>query len=162
MRVLFLDIDGVLNSTETPEGEIEERYAQHLDRIVYEARPLYVVLSSTWRLFADLKRVVDQRFVIFGVTPELPKGTRGEEVNEYLQRHPQFAWHAILDDDTDFRTHQPLFHTPNGLTAEIADDVIKHFARAGAGTNGLRPQKARRKPPRPPGSPGTTLKKGIG
>ena len=148
MRALFLDIDGVLNSTETPVGEIEEQYARRLDHIVWQARPLYVVLSSTWRLIADLKRTVDQRFVIFGVTPDMGNGyTRGDEIEVYLDRHPQFTQYAILDDDTDFYGRQPFFHTPHGLTDEIAESVISHYTG---------------KPPKPQGNSMTPMKKGIG
>ena len=132
MKVLFLDVDGVLNDASVPFGEVAEEYCERLDRIVWEARPLYVVLSSSWRKYADLRHEIADRFVISGTTPTLEREQiRGDEVIQWLQRHPRVSLHAILDDDPDFYPWQPLFNTPDSLTEEVADAVIAYFKEAG-------------------------------
>ena len=130
LSVLFLDIDGVLNDNSRPMDVIEEHMAAHVDRIVTDAAPLYVVLSSAWRKYSDLLPYVRQRFVIYSTTPTHRAGEpRGGEVEEWLNRNPDFTTYAILDDNNDFFDDQPLFRTEwnVGLTDEIADDVINHI-----------------------------------
>lgn len=45
---------------------------------------------------------------------------RGEEILEWLSRHPEVTRHVILDDDSDFLPRQPLVKTPfeTGLSAD--------------------------------------------
>ena len=129
MRCLFLDIDGVL-AIGSPMGEMDADRIAILERIVHECRPLYVVLSSSWRKYPDLREEVCRRIVIYSVTPTLPnEASRGDEIAEWLSKHDKFTAHAILDDDGDFHHGQPLFRTNPavGLTNELADRIIGHF-----------------------------------
>lgn len=69
---------------------------------------------------------------IVGVTMYLPSAWRGEEVRYWLLdnvKQEELQSYAILDDDADFGSDQPLFKTSTrvGLTDEIADAVIKHL-----------------------------------
>lgn len=142
MKVLFLDIDGVCNNQKTRERQgntkfigIKPELAERVRRIV-AATGCQVVLSSSWRLFPDsaawaaqhvcpfYDQTIDmQRGAVFGVTD------RGHEIKEWLDRHPDVEQYAILDDDTHFLPGQHLFNTTwaEGLTDEIADEVIKHL-----------------------------------
>lgn len=134
-RVIFLDIDGVLNCAKTA-----ERYqglygidAVLLKRFLslLEKTQAVIVLSSTWRLSDEWQAVMARYGIpVHMRTPHHPGAIRGEEVDEWLRLHPQVTEYAILDDDSDFLPHQFLFKTTwqNGLTPAICKRVEQHFA----------------------------------
>lgn len=134
-KILFLDIDGVLNYAMCKYKiggmlGIDPAKAELVRRIVADTG-CEVVLSSTWRLDAKSRAHVRQKVVKFiDITKSIGIGWRGEEVKEWLQRHPDVERYAILDDDRDFYDDQPLFRTNfygNGLTEEIAAEVIEYL-----------------------------------
>lgn len=130
MKVIFLDIDGVLNS--------EEGYKEHINKngfngaLVYaevEDRPLKllkeiinktsakIVVSSSWRIGCERsgresifgkalyekleKRLKDYGMEIYDITPSLGAGTqRGDEIREWLSKN-EIENFVILDDDCD-------------------------------------------------------------
>ena len=113
MKVLFLDIDGVLNSTRTAVAnggyphELHHREAfdwtsiKLLQRLC-DSAGVQVVLSSAWRNFCDFKDVG----AAFGLsivdrTPDHRGGPRGEEIQAWLDAHPEVTHYAIVDDDAD-------------------------------------------------------------
>lgn len=128
MRVIFLDFDGVLNSTDYFEGmhtdlgpawqDGEDKVLdgvaiERLNRIV-ERTGAKVVVSSAWRLGRTARRL--QRLLagrgfegeVIGVTeriwldtPDRSERERGEEIAEWLGRHPAVELFVILDDDSD-------------------------------------------------------------
>ena len=133
LKIIFLDVDGVLNCKETINRYdgfigIDPFLVAIFNRIIF-ATDAKIVLSSTWRLGKFSRDEVRQRVMDFiDVTPEL-KGVRGLEINTWLKDHPEVKKYAILDDEGDFLTGQPLFQTTweKGLTDEIANKVIKHL-----------------------------------
>lgn len=143
MKVLFLDIDGVVNCVTTAQRHrgvigIDPYMALLVDRII-QATGCDVVLSSTWRLWEESRKEVEKQVCKFiDVTKSMPlKGgsetkERGREINEWLSRHPEVERYAILDDSTDFFPDQDLFKTmwSTGLTQEIANEVIAHFNKS--------------------------------
>jgi hypothetical protein len=161
MRILFLDVDGVLNHREVfvpgdPAPLCRDALAQ-LKRVVDETS-CRIVLSSTWR---GVPRLVDRlpddlvrnHFHGDWRTIEIRHGItkggvylptkRGEEVDEWLGRHPEIERYAIVDDDSDFLEHQlPFFVKTSfdggGLTDAHADELIEimtHEKRADRGAN---------------------------
>lgn len=147
MKVLFLDIDGVCNSRAylyqlraknkkaTLWYGIDPEAAKLVKRIMAETKCV-VVLSSTWRLYEDGKAQVKREVCNFiDCTKDLQAGAkrgfvpRGEEIAEWLERHPAVTHYAILDDDSDFLPNQWLFKTSftEGLTEEITEAVIAHL-----------------------------------
>lgn len=140
MKVLFLDIDGVLNCKDTVNRYdgfigIDPYLVAIFNRIIF-ATDAKIVLSSTWRLAKFSRDEVRRRVMDFiDVTPRLSKPGdmsstgRGLEINAWLKEHPEVKKYAILDDDSDFLPDQPLFQTTweKGLTDEIANKVIKHL-----------------------------------
>lgn len=139
MLVLFLDIDGVVNCASTKNRfrgflGIDKNKAELVRKIVNETG-CSVVLSSTWRL-DDISRDHVRKNVcdFIDVTGDLSgtefRGSRGEEIRQWIIKHPDVTRSAILDDDSDFYADQPLFKTRfigDGLTPEIADLVIKYL-----------------------------------
>lgn len=153
MRVLFLDIDGVLNSHEFFERRTKPQQfsgmcelcvdlMSRFDRIVEETG-CKVVLSSTWRLsptyMHDLEVQGLNTNAIIDRTPtwHRPPDTgwewreRGKQIAEWLAAHPEVTRYTILDDDSDMLDEQtPSFFktsTHTGLTDEIASAVIAHL-----------------------------------
>lgn len=142
MKILFLDIDGVVNSAQFMKSEykrlgkgsllgIDPKLAQHVKRIVAETK-CDIVLSSTWRLSErgreDVKRNIGK---FIDVTPRSSSGFRGEEIEQWIKTHlrGQSFKYAILDDSSDFYDYQPLFKTDweTGINIGIANRVIKHL-----------------------------------
>lgn len=141
MKILFLDIDGVVNSEEFFEkrskGEhptdIDNYMALLVNRIV-ENTGCKVVLSSSWRGYKDGEEQIER---MIGVklhdrTPRLTESmVRGKEIQMWLDAHPEVEKYAILDDDSDMLVSQaPNFFKTDwkvGLTEEISQAVTEHL-----------------------------------
>lgn len=121
MKVVFLDVDGVLNSTEffTRNKSGGSRAMDHLDRkavrrlnTITNMTGAKVVVSSTWRLLRTLDELKfslsKAGFIgdIIGMTPDLldaPKeDRRGLEILSWLKSNEIFGVTSfvVLDDDS--------------------------------------------------------------
>lgn len=136
MKILFLDIDGVVNCATTPTGIGAVGICPHrafmVGQITLAHPDLKVVLSSTWRLCpGSYQEVVKHVVPIYASTPSIDGATRGQEIQAWLDKHPEVTKYAILDDDTDMLNEQlpNFFQTTwkDGLTEEIKERVIDHF-----------------------------------
>ena len=152
MNIIFLDIDGVLNShrklievynkTHKPHSgynyPFDEICLNNLKRLV-EVTNSKLVITSTWRkdkegrdtLIKALKEYqLDQS--IIGYTPILNQ-PRGIEIQAYLntlEHHPNFI---ILDDDTDMESLIDYLVKTNisvGLTEENVEEGIKKISKS--------------------------------
>ena len=105
MKIIFLDIDGVLNDfssvasiwNDTP----TDTHLKCLKNIV-DQTGAEIVLSSTWRLGRSTRKIVEDRLADFGMklfdcTKELED--RATEIEEWLSRHPEVIDYVILDDE---------------------------------------------------------------
>jgi hypothetical protein len=140
MNVIFLDIDGVLVTTRTFLARFEDRNAfdpvgcRIIHRICNHFK-VKLVISSTWRFHSDLNTVDVPRAPDDHLRRNLEKEdllrylhddwrtidlhrfnndkVRGDEIAEWLSRHPEVKKYAILDDDSDMLASQfPVFvHT---------------------------------------------------
>lgn len=123
MKVLFLDIDGVLNSEAwyraRPEGPWTE--AREIDpealwllKATVAMTGCQIVVSSSWRIgrTVDELRNVLPGLPVIAKTPVTTTGkVRGDEIAAFLQQHPEVTAHAIVDDNSDFHDDQPLIRT---------------------------------------------------
>lgn len=135
MKVLFLDIDGVVNCVNTTRKShqgfipIDPHMAFMVGKIQLDTG-CSVVLSSSWRLMKETIPEIESRVVkIDDVTPDSTKGFRGNEIQEWLDFHPEVTRYAILDDNNDFNEGQPLFRTSwqTGITEDIMKLVINYL-----------------------------------
>lgn len=138
MKVLFLDVDGVLNSLNSGGMYALKRLClKRLENIVKDTG-CKIVLSSTWRkdeyALKRLKRVLKYRGLeIYGTTPIHEKGFRGEEINWWLRNQDGDIGidYAIVDDNSDFYENQlPHFFQTDpqyGLTDVIAYRIAYHL-----------------------------------
>lgn len=133
-KALFLDIDGVLNSERTKNPRkfpyvVDERNLKWLRRIIAETGAR-IVLISTWRydpigLFAAKRAGI--RFS--GITPDLPRRPRRDEITEWLKGHRAVTRYAVLDDEDNQLDALPLFQ-PNpkhGVNAAVARAVVRYL-----------------------------------
>lgn len=151
-KIIFLDVDGVLNSHTTKDTcgfyiGIEDRKVKLLRDIV-DATDAKIVLSSTWRLGFDykghrleghipyLKEKLDKfGLEIYDKTEQLTRdgGCRGREIHEWLTRHPEVDQWVVLDDEwfPDFSTYGIYSHWVrtafygDGLTIDDVEDAIR-------------------------------------
>lgn len=124
VKVLFLDMDGVLCTTRSHKAYARQFFMQHLDPVAVRLleRALQhtkseLVLSSTWREHYS-KNAMTCILMNSGFekeppwhndwkTPVLP--TRGREISRWLDINP-VAKYAIIDDNHDFLEDQiPFF-----------------------------------------------------
>ncbi len=127
MKVIFLDIDGVLNTTQTF-IDIYEEYHQtkkrrveiDLERVkllkeIVEKTSAVIVMSSSWRFYGKMidgvllpihQKLEDliQIFYFYGlsiydITPSDKNGVRQKEIKEWLQNKKVESF-IILDDDS--------------------------------------------------------------
>ena len=111
MKIIFLDVDGVLNSqntnARTPNGYvgIQDKLVRQLKKIV-NATGAKVVLSSDWRLMGrnepDYKYLVNKLYYkghikIFSKTPDYKWQWRGREIGGWLEDH-EVDNYVVLDD----------------------------------------------------------------
>ena len=138
MKVLFLDIDGVLNNF----GLIRANGFDYIDDMmvrilagVIAQTEAGIVLSSYWRLNPKDRSLVDAALGRYGMfvsdrTPSIP-GPRADEISDWLDKNPEVVRYAILDDDGDagIGMDHSFFQTDPevGITTRIADRIVSHL-----------------------------------
>ena len=136
-KLIFLDIDGVLNCHTTKERYgcflgIDQKLIKIFNEIIKKTQAK-VVLSSTWRLDNNWREVMKKNGLqceFIDRTPHLSDGLycRGFEINKWLSEN-KVDKYCIIDDDNDMLPGQKLFHTTfeKGLTEKIADEIIDYL-----------------------------------
>jgi len=118
--LIFLDIDGVLNSLRTflafkklQLKEVDPVAVNLMDRLVRET-DADIVISSSWRIGKPvpyLQEVFRTYFsapfydCIIDKTPHLC-GKRGDDIRDWLEAHPERHNYVIIDDDSDMLPSQ--------------------------------------------------------
>lgn len=130
-KIIFLDIDGVLNTFDEPEKETwEEEHTFNQESLqllksLVELTGAKIVISSTWRLHGKRKdrlwykmeeQLNEVGLEIYDVTPPsfdfdepvfiegygwCKWSMRGHEIEKWLNNNPLVESFVILDDDTD-------------------------------------------------------------
>ena len=131
-NIIFLDIDGVLNSLKWRESFITKVMRKNNEKLeirLLDPLPIYlllklirktssrIVMSSAWRngkktyfwrLFYDMGfRFKLSDFI--GETPDLHDKKRGYEIQKWIQDNNYTGKYIILDDDNDFLKGQLEF-----------------------------------------------------
>ena len=121
MKVIFLDIDGVLNSHRTAiafggmpfdakahRHRFDEVALRLIDGIATTAGA-NIVLSSSWRNDSNWQQIGPALgLAIIDRTPSY-LGPRGKEIAAWLAAHPEVQSYAIVDDDGDMLPEQKPF-----------------------------------------------------
>lgn len=153
MKIIFLDVDGVLNSELTEDHfgmyvGIEDKKVELLKQII-DATGAKIVLSSTWRLgysrFGTLlegnRDYLNEKLAKYGLqtfsqTEDLSRHgeQRGKEINDWLEKHDDVDGWVVLDDEYfwDFGVYNIIPHwvktyfygNNGGLTPEDVNEAI--------------------------------------
>ena len=134
MKVIFLDIDGVLNCEKTPNPRkfpyvVDRKLLARLKRILFRTGAK-VVLSSTWR--CDPVGLLAAKYwgiPFIDVCPDRPKSARCKEMKAWLKAHSSVERFVVLDDQDDGLDDLPLFQPSGkkGLTPEIARGLERYL-----------------------------------
>lgn len=114
MKIIFLDIDGVLNY-ENSKSKVEDEKVKLLKEIV-DRTGAKIVLSSDWRCWLDkpdedigllLDRFRKYGLEIFSTTPITKHGYRGAEIYQWLNEWTgeTVERFIILDDNMDMKPY---------------------------------------------------------
>lgn len=161
MKVIFLDIDGVLNSEQFWEEQTQSfRYTAALNEgktddeisVVANFDPQAVallnqlvkqtdaeiVVSSTWRSDYNIQfklRYAGIKKPMYGITPFSKDRHRGTEIKKWLDDHPEVTNYVILDDDNDMLEEQMnnlvQTHWLTGLTIDNVKQAINILNNVG-------------------------------
>lgn len=139
MKIVFLDIDGVLNSVQydrlrtAEQGNIDETRLPLLRRLIDESNAV-IVLSSSWRKHWDknnslcdsVGKEIVGLFARYGIsvydkTPYLQSNDRAEEIRTWLSKNGNVDAFVILDD------------IAFGWGTDLQDKLVKTDPRIGRG-----------------------------
>ena len=146
MKLIFLDIDGVLNSSAWLEDqykkgrsvsmvrEFDRAAIGNLNRVVL-GTGAKVVISSTWRLLYSLDHITGMlldfgfKGVVIDKTPEIFRGARGYEIEKWMKEHRVTPGQVVILDDSsdmgDLGGRRVLVSSRWGLTQGDAKKAIK-------------------------------------
>ena len=144
MKIIFLDVDGVLNSAKFAQKMFKEEGVRIYAEDILDGHALSlladivkntgakIVVSSSWRRIPESIQNLKDWLAKYGMevydsTPSTGM-YRGDDITAWFNRHPGEHQYAILDDDSDMTVHkshlvQTEFYT--GLTRELADRCIE-------------------------------------
>lgn len=144
-KIIFLDIDGVLNVGYPGHDEygrlFHPEFVDNLKRIIDETGAK-IVISSTWR-YGGIQRMKDlwtHRSLpgeVIDITPDcndlyreglfefIDSIERGHEIEHWLYENPGFESYVILDDDNDFLPSQRgnFVRTANNINHPDSIDI---------------------------------------
>jgi hypothetical protein len=145
MKVVFLDIDGVLNSHAWVKDLGRDRGLGHLDpaacarvQRLCDDTGAKLVISSTWRLIfkraaiCDMFRARDLTTTILGMTAALHT-KRGHEIQAWLDASSAIAelgtidGMVIIDDDFDM-AHLAPWHVKTDVDCGFTDGELRQAA----------------------------------
>ena len=144
-KIIFLDVDGVLNSEEFSRWLWDNHEKKYRGYEMLDQRAILclqdivfitgaeIVLSSSWRISSLRTKQLKEQLLPYGLeivdrTISDAHGERGDEIKEWLSRNPDVSHYVILDDDndmSDIKDHliQTTFH--KGLLPEHAVKAIE-------------------------------------
>ena len=150
MKVIFLDIDGVLNCAGYRQEKMKEGHfsvviqPEHLNRLkkIVESTDASIVLISSWRKFWQREgnidsagKEIEQAFARTGLfvadkTPVLQDGSRSHEVELWLRNRPYVEQFVILDDNDFYwskklRKHWVKCPGDTGLTDQLVETSVE-------------------------------------
>ena len=145
MNVVFLDINGVLDTNENMDV-IDHGNLSRLKQLIYMFDAKVVISSSLKNTFyltghyskllqGIIDTLLESGIDVVGITPQ--GSNREEEIKMYLSNHPEISNYCILDDDYDMESlREHLVKLPtqmndgqNGFTQEYFDKAVGILGR---------------------------------
>jgi hypothetical protein len=135
MKILFLDIDGVLNRALVGALRVEPECVANLNALLARVPSAVIVISSTWRQAWPLPTIAldlaaagfAHSHAIIGATPVRYDRPRAEEIKLWLAQVPRVERFAIVDDygDAEIMDHFVRTDPKVGLTAADVERVVE-------------------------------------
>ena len=148
MKLVFLDVDGVLNSTAyllgpprkptLHEEGISRSMVEHLN-LLLRATGAKVVISSTWRCYVPLPKLVEMlerrgfQGEVIGQTPDMPGMDRGVEIEAWLEAYDEnpegedIEAFVIIDDNADMEPHMARLVQTDAAFGLTSAEVTEAF-----------------------------------
>jgi len=142
VKILFLDIDGVLNSKlfykyiYKPENGWSrfDPYCVVLIKRLIEEFSMRVVITSTWRngIVDRLMKELEENELVYHLhkdwhTPIIRPASRGKEIKLWLDEHPEAKEYLIIDDNENLLEDQL---TRFVKTSSFAGMAQEHYNQA--------------------------------
>ena len=139
MKVLFLDVDGVLK-IHTPLSKVDDYEISNvmMERVakIVSSTGCVVCVTSTWRLYKDAYNSLRRQLYAYGIKPvyrteSLPYSLRSKEIEEWLDRH-NVVNYAVVDDDADAMVDSDRFFRTSysfGLDDSLVDMIIESLVK---------------------------------
>jgi hypothetical protein len=116
MKIIFLDIDGVLNVISQGRDRFGAIFHQHFVnnlKHIIDNTDAKIVISSTWRMsgLEIMQEMWKERNLpgeVIGITPTNMSWlhNRGAEIKDWLDKHRNVNNYVIIDDDDDMLPSQ--------------------------------------------------------
>lgn len=154
MKIIFLDIDGVLNhfdwyaSTEFQSIKTKEDVELDIDpRCTHRIMDLCnqfnakVVITSSWKIswYSTIMRlergglphdyVIDHTPDYLWIPVENFDKSRGAEIQGWLNNHPEVTNYVIVDDRVDFKEEQMSHFVQIDQTLGLTDENVEEIKR---------------------------------
>jgi hypothetical protein len=137
MNVLFLDLHGVIETTHSLSHEdYDVECVQNLKQCIHQTGAKVVVTSNDKLAFGPKELSSRIGVEVFDVTPHVPYGTRGDEIQEWLENAPykfeKVECFVIVDDDDDmgpYRSRLVQTRYDEGLTKEKTTEIIRRLTQ---------------------------------
>ncbi len=156
VKILFLDVDGVLNGANIGYGGVDDALLFLLKTIIDETH-CKIVLSTTWRLNQTARRLllhfmkangnINVDDIIIGDTPNMRHTNRAIEIETFLQSKQFRSLYSVTQwcalDDLNLYRYYPILmkhhfvrtNYKTGMTSKDAHKVVKLLNRQNAVTN---------------------------
>ena len=141
MIIIFLDIDGVMNSdnyyksviTKKPFSRFDPTSVKIIKNLINEF-DAKIVISSLWRfaMKKELAKELKSNALVKHLhndwsTPVLQPSHRGKEIKLWLDMHPEITNFLIIDDDNDILEE----HRSKFIKTDILDGLqAEHYYKA--------------------------------
>lgn len=146
MKVIFLDVDGVLNNMSWAVDMQKEGIYVFRDNLLYEPAILMlqdlveetgavIVLSSSWRKIpsarADLVKILEKHQLRIHSDTPYTAGIRGDDIKAWFadHKHCSIESYVIIDDDADMLEEQLPYLVQTTFEDGLQDS---HYRRAKA------------------------------
>ncbi|WP_238885436.1 HAD domain-containing protein [Clostridium sp. YIM B02551] len=154
MKVIFLDIDGVLNSEEfflNNKNQVIDKNCVSILKNIVDTTGAVIVMSSGWKLWFDDDMMPQDDYSkslyeilcefdikLFGKTPDFSNEeiitrktfshVKAKEIKVWLNEHEDIDKYVVIDDldmkDEEINTHLVRINGKTGITEEYAKAVI--------------------------------------
>ena len=125
MKVIFLDIDGVLNK----KGRTINIDLLNILKYILEKTNAKIVISSSWRLgrMDKLLSTFEEHGIkerVIGTTSLFCDQNRESEIRDWVIRHENISNWVVIDDLNLKITSDKFVHIKSGITKENAANII--------------------------------------